>query len=323
MVLVLGAETYIGRIFCAELRRRGREYLLPSARDCYDLDSLFNCVLKARPDFIINVMGGAGKGANINEPASEEVLRANTILPRCLSQVCLMTNTPWAHISSCAIYLGAKVMVSPGVLVGKKIARAELLHLIQQCPEKLRGFTEADDPNFSFHAAPCNFFSGTMALAEEVIHGIGRNYIWRIGLPFDESNEPGNFLHQILDGKKIYDGVNPLSHTHDFVNAGLNLWERGASYGTYNIANPGILTTAQIAEMASTIIKPSPHFEYWHDDAEFYSHGNPSLRSHCLLDVSKLLAMGVPMRPAAEAIEDSLKSWHANAIHDDLHRAAA
>jgi dTDP-4-dehydrorhamnose reductase len=323
MVLLFGAESYIGRIFCTELRRRGWDFILPATRACDDFDSLFNCILKARPDFVINAMGGAGKGANVSEPACEEVLRANTILPRCLSQVCLMTNTPWGHVSSCAIYSGAKVVVSTGVVVGKKMARTELIKMIQQCPEKLRGFTEADDPNFSFRAAPCNFFSGTVALAEEAIRGIGRNYIWRISQPFNEYDEPENFLHQIQSGEKIYNGVNPLSHTNDFVRACLDLWERDAPYGIYNVANPGTVTAAQIVEMASNLIKPSRHFEFWRDDAEFYSHGNPALRSNCILDVSKLLATGVAMRPVVEAIEDSLKNWHAGTVHGDFHKAAA
>src|SRR5579862_5631323 len=69
MVLLFGAESYIGRIFCTELRRRGWDFILPATRACDDFDSLFNCILKARPDFVINAMGGAGKGANVSEPA--------------------------------------------------------------------------------------------------------------------------------------------------------------------------------------------------------------------------------------------------------------
>ena len=323
MVLVLGADTYIGRIFCAELRRRGHDFWLPSAKDYCDFDSLFDYIRKVKPQFVINATGGAGAETDVNEPAREEVLRANTILPRYIAQVCLMTNTPWGHTSSCGIYSGAKVVVSTGVVVGKKILRAQLLQMISERPEKIRGFTEADEPNFSFRAPPCNFFSGTAALAEEAIRGIGRNYIWRLGLPFNERDEPENFLRQVQNAEKIYDGVHAYSHTDDFVRACLDLWERGAPFGIYNVANPGLMTTPQIVEAIRKYLSPPRHFEFWHDDIELYNHGNRVLRSNCVLDVSKLLATGVAMRTVVEALDDSLKNWQGGAFHGEWHRAAA
>lgn len=323
MILILGAETYIGRIFCAELRRRGYDFILPQARDYCDFNSLFDCVRKTKPAFVIDVAGCANADVDVFEPAREEVLRVNTILPRYIAQVCLMTNTPWGHTSSCGIYSGAKILVAPGLAVAKKIGRLELLRMIAECPEKIRGFTESDEPNFSFHATPCNFFSGTVALAEEAIRGIGRNYIWRLGQPFNERGEPENFLQQIQTAEKIYDGARAYSHTNDFVRACLDLWERGAPFGIYNVANPGIITTGQIVDMVGKILKPSRHFEFWHGDTEFYSHGNRVLRSDYVLDVSKLLATGVAMRPVTEAIEDSLKNWRVEALPGALHRAAA
>ena len=41
MVLVLGAESFIGRVFCAELLRRGQDFILPPAQDYCDFNSLF------------------------------------------------------------------------------------------------------------------------------------------------------------------------------------------------------------------------------------------------------------------------------------------
>ncbi len=321
MVLVLGAGTYIGRIFCAELRRRGHDYALPREKDYSDFHLLFDCIRKAKPDFLINA--ASYTDAEISEPAREEMLRTNTILPRLVSQVCLMTNTPWGHVSSCGIYSGAKIVIATGVIVEKKLSRAELLKALAESPQKLRGFTESDEPNFSFRAAPCNFFSGTAALAEEAIRGIGRNYIWRLGLPFNERDEPENLLRQLLTNEKIYDGVHPASHTDDFVRGCLDLWERNALYGIYNVANPGSLTTRQIVEAIQKTLRPARNFEFWQNDTEFYSRKNRVPRANCILDVSKLLATGVSMRPLADALEDALKNWRGDNFQDELHRAAA
>lgn len=323
MILVLGSGSYIGRIFCAELRRRGRDYALPSPHDYSDFHALFDCIRKSKPEFLVNAASDSSLDPDTGEPARDEILRVNTILPRLIAQVCLLTNTPWGHVSSSEIYSGAKIVVATGVVVAKKIARAKLLRLIAECPEKLRGFTEADEPNFSFRAAPCNFFSGTVALAEEAIRGIGRNYIWRLGLPFNERDEPGNFLRLVRNAEKLPNGVNLLSHSDEFVRACLDLWERDAPFGIYNLGNPGIMTTHQLAQMVRQILNPPRPFELLPEDTEDVYHGFGIPRSHCLLDVSKLLATGVAMRSVSEAVEDSLRRWHSS--HDDaqMHRAAA
>jgi UDP-glucose 4,6-dehydratase len=322
MVLVLEAESYIGRAFCVELQRRGYDYVPLGGKNYCDFHSLFNCVQKVKPKFVINATGCTGIDSNANEPAREEILRANTILPRYIAQVCLMTNSPWGHISSCGIYSGAKVVVGTGVVVEKRIAREELVRMINECPERIRGFTEADEPNFSFRAAPCNFFSGTAALAEEAIRGIGRNYIWRLGQMFNERDEPENFLKTIQDAEKIYNGVQAYSHTHDFVRACLNLWEREAPFGIYNVANPGMVTAGQIVDLIRKVLNPPRHFEFWRDDIEFYNHGNRVLRCNYVLDVSKLLATGIDMRPVHQAIEECLKNWQAQTTPGELHKAA-
>jgi UDP-glucose 4,6-dehydratase len=323
MVLVLGAESYIGRVFCTELLRRGHEYASLTAKDYSDFHSLFNCVRRVKPKFMVNATGCAGADPDANEPARGKILQANTILPRYIAQVCLMTNTPWGHISSCGIYSGAKVVIGTGVVVEKKIAREELVRMIEDCPEKIRGFTEADEPNFSFRTAPCNFLSGTAALAEEAIRGIGRNYLWRLGKTFNERDEPENFLGGIQHAEKIYNGVQAYSHTEDFVHACLDLWEREAPFGIYSVANPGILTASQITDIIRKTLNPPRHFEFWQDDIEFYNHANRVLRCNYVLDVSKLLATGIEMRPLTQAIEDSLRNWHSDTHQGEIHKAAA
>jgi hypothetical protein len=102
------------------------------------------------------------------------------------------------------------------------------------------------------------------------------------------------------------------------------------------MTNPGAVDTRQVIEMIQQILKPARRFEYWKDDEEFYSPdvespgpsikplghdsilpsdrlGARSPRSHAILDVSKLLATGVKMRPVKEALQDSLRNWRQEA----------
>jgi len=146
-------------------------------------------------------------------------------------------------------------------------------------------------------------------LAEESVRGLGKAYIWRPGMPFNERSEPRNFLWRLQNYSRVYDGVNSISHLEEFVRACLDLWEKKTPFGIYNVTNPGAVTTRQVIELIQRILKPNRRFEFWKDDNEFYLHGARALRSNCVLDVSKLLATGVRIRPVEKALEDSLRHW--------------
>lgn len=314
MILLLGASGYMGQAFATELRRR-RYSFIPLTRRAFDYTSfelLFDYIRKLKPEFIINAAGYPGRpNVDACETAREETLFANTLLPQTVSRACSMTSTPWGHISSGCIYRGAKFIDEKGTRI---VEGAELRQVFKESPEKIFGYTEWDEPNFSFRDTPCNFYSGTKTLAEEAIRGVGDAYLWRPGIPFNEWSEPRNFLWRIQNYAKVFDGVNSLSHLDDFVRACLDLWERQAPFGIYNMTNPGAVLTRQVVEMINRILKPNRPFEFWKDEEEFYRLGAKALRSNCVLDVSKLLVAGVKMRPVEEALEDSLRNWNVAAL---------
>ena len=104
--------------------------------------------------------------------------------------------------------------------------------------------------------------------------------------------------------------MNSLSHLDDFAQTCLNLWERGAPFGIYNVTNPGAVTTRQVVALIERVLKPGRTFEFWKDDEEFYRHGATAPRSNCILDVSKVQSTGVRIRSVHEALEESLRRWH-------------
>jgi dTDP-4-dehydrorhamnose reductase len=319
MILLLGSSGYMGQAFATELRRRGISFipLTRKAINYADFNLLFDYVRKLRPEFIINAAGYPGHpNVDACELARDETLFANTLLPQTIARVCSMTGTPWGHISSGCIYRGAK-LVGGGKI--QNVAGAELRQLFAEHPDRICGFTEWDEPNFSFRHGPCNFYSGSKALAEEAIRGLGKTYIWRPGMPFNERSEPRNFLWRLQNYPKVYDGVNSISHLEEFVRACLDLWERKAPFGIYNVTNPGAVTTRQVIELIQRILKPNRRFEFWKDDDEFYLHGARTLRSNCVLDVSKLLATGVRIRPVEKALEDALRHWNVAACELAYH----
>jgi len=107
----------------------------------------------------------------------------------------------------------------------------------------------------------------------------------------------------------VYDNVNSISHRGDFVGACLDLLQKKAPCGTYNLTNPGFITTRQVVALVQKLLKPGQEFEFWANDDEFYRNAAKTPRSNCVLDVSKLLSAGVKIRPVEEALESALKNW--------------
>lgn len=312
MILLLGASGYIGRAFSGELVRR-RIPFVPLSRIALDytqFDLLFEYVRKLRPTFLINAAGYAGK-PNMDACEKERMatVLANTILPQTIARACLATNTPWGHVSSGCIYSGAKIIEDEGLRVVTNLNAPEVRRLFDAHPERFFGFTEFEEPNFSFRRLPCSFYSGTKAMAEEVLRDFAHCFIWRPGVLFGDADEPCNLLSEVRRYPKVFDHVTPLSHVDDFARACLDLWERRAPFGTYNMTNPGAVSTRQVAQMMQRILKLPRAWCFWEDAEEFYREPGRAQRSSCILDVSKLLRTGVKMRPVKGALAAALGGW--------------
>lgn len=312
MILLLGASGYIGQAFANELKRRGADFCSLSRHklDYTSFPVLLDYLKRTKPQFLINAAGHTGKpNVDACETQRAETLLGNTLLPQTLAHACAVAGIPWGHVSSGCIYDGAKVLMDGQWRVEKNLAQPEHQKLFLSHPDRFRGFAESDEPNFSFRQPPCSFYSGTKALGEEVVRGIGQGYVWRLRIPFDEFDNGRNYLSKLLRYTRLYQNVNSLSHRGEFVRACLDLWERRAPFGTYNVTNPGAVTTRQVVERIRRLLHPKREFDFWNDDAEFYRLAAKTPRSNCILDVSKLLEAGVPMRPVEQALDDALQNW--------------
>jgi dTDP-4-dehydrorhamnose reductase len=309
MILLLGASGYFGRAFANELRRRGLSFI-PLTRTAFDytrFDYLFDYMRNMKPVFLINAAGYTGPlEQDGGEAAREKVMVANAMLPQMIARVCLMTRTPWGHVSSGSIYNGAKITENGMTRIEKDLGHPTVRELFERDPGSFAGFNELDEPNFSFRAPPANFLSGTKALAEEAIQNIGQSYIWRPRLAYSEQDSPSNFLWRFQREVNASDTIESMSHVQDCVRACLDLWKIGAPYGIYNVINPGAITTRQLAEMTQRILKTPRPLEHRAEADEPARAGGKLPQSHCVLDASKLLAAGVKMRNLPEALEDAL-----------------
>ena len=301
MIVLLGANGHIGQGFSRELRGRG-ETLIPLTQEGLDFsrfEVLFDYLRRVKPDLLINA---ASYPAFPLEGGCEfegiETLRPEPVSPQTVAKACLLTKTPWAHVASGSVYSGAKIFDNAKLRIVTDVTRPEVLSAYAAHPDNFLGFTEKDAPNFK----PQNGQAAALNLGATQ----DTAYIWRFRMTFSEDWEPWNLLWQLHHASHVHDAINSVSHLGDCVRACLDLWERRAPYGVYNVTNPEPVTHQQILSELHRTAKPRPRGRC-PIGSEIVQPLSPPVRSNCILDVSKLLWTGVKIRPAMEALRHALK----------------
>ncbi len=311
--VLLGYTGYIGEAFQLELASRGEETICLSRAklDYTKYKALRQFLEVERPHFLINCAGFTGKpNVDACESRQADAILGNVVLPQTVACACESASVPWGQVSSGCIYSGAKLREKNSAsVIARDLMQPEIRNIWERDHSVLVGFSESDPPNFSFRNPPCSFYSGTKAVGEEVLQGHESVYIWRLRIPFDHVDNPRNYLSKIQNYARVYDNVNSLSHRADFVKACLALWERRAEFGTYNVTNPGFVTTREVASYIAKHLRLQRPFEYFQDDTDFYNFA-VAPRSNTVLDVSKLLSTGVKIRDVHEAICSALTDWN-------------
>lgn len=286
MIYLLGGSGYVGQAYQALLTRKNIPFRnLRRAEIDYTNPAVLAAALKAdRPEFLINAAGYTGKpNVDACELHKTECLFGNAVLPGLIAQACAEAGVPWGHVSSGCIYTGSRPDGS--------------------------GFTEDDAPNFSFRTNNCSFYSGTKALGEEVLAGKPYLYIWRLRIPFDNVDNPRNYLTKLMRYAKLLDAENSISQLHEFVAATFACWEKRVPFGTYNVTNPGHITTR---EVVSLIEKSGVHpkkYEFFASEEEFMKIAAKTPRSNCVMSSAKLASVGIHMTPVRDAVEQALRNW--------------
>jgi dTDP-4-dehydrorhamnose reductase len=313
MIWILGGSGYIGEAFVAEAEKRKLDYRSLSRRnlDYTDFRALLGALKKEKPDFVINAAGFTGKpNVDACENQKGETVTGNVTLAQTVASACDVAGTELGFVSSGCIYTGAKVQRECGTwAVEDNLTEPLVSELLLKRSERVAGFSESDEPNFCFAHNNCSFYSGTKALAEEVMAGFPDFYVWRLRIPFDELDGSRNYLSKVQRYAKVYQNWNSISHRGDYVAACLDTWLQKIPGGVYNVVNPGYISTREVVEKIQQRLKSAWKPEFWQSDDEFYRFGAVTPRSNCILDTAKILAAGIRIRSAGEAIEDALSRW--------------
>ena len=286
MIYLLGGSGYVGLAYQELLTRKGIAFrnLRRSELDYTRLEVLTEALVRDKPAFLINAAGYTGKpNVDACELHKTECLYGNAVLPGVIAQACAATKTPWGHVSSGCIYSGSR-------------------------PDGT-GFREDDTPNFTFRTNHCSFYSGTKALGEEVLAGQPDVYVWRLRIPFDNIDNPRNYLTKLMRYKTLLEATNSISELGEFVSATFACWEKRVPFGTYNITNPGSVTTHDVVEAIKKSGVCNKAFEFFSSESEFMQTAAKTPRSNCVMDSSKLESVGIRMTEVHHAVERSLATW--------------
>ncbi len=286
MIYLLGGSGYVGSAYQALLQRKNIPFrnLRRADFDYTDKAALTELLRREKPEFLINAAGYTGKpNVDACELHKAECLFGNAVLPGRIAEACSAAGIPWGHVSSGCIYTGAR-------------------------PDGT-GFTEDDTPNFSFRTNNCSFYSGTKALGEEVLAGRNDVYLWRLRIPFDHNDSPRNYLTKLIRYQRLLEAANSISHLHEFVAATFACWEKRVPFGTYNVTNPGEVTTREVVDLIRKSGVSTKDFSFFKDESEFMQTAAKTPRSNCVMNSTKLARAGIVMTEVHEAVETALRSW--------------
>lgn len=286
MIYLLGGSGYVGSAYQALFTRRGLLFrnLRRSDLAYTDRAALTGLLRREKPDFLINAAGYTGKpNVDACELHKSECLMGNAVLPGTVAQACADAGVPWGHVSSGCIFTGARPDGS--------------------------GFSETDTPNFTFRTNNCSFYSGTKALGEEALAGAPNAYVWRLRIPFNEVDSARNYLSKLMRYSTLLDAENSISQLDEFVAATLACWEKRVPFGTYNVTNPGHVTTREVVGLIKKTGVSAKDFQFFADEAEFMRTAAKTPRSNCVMDARKLAATGIKLTEVHEAVERDLRRW--------------
>jgi len=291
MILILGGSGYVGSALQRSCERAGLGYKVISRCDVdYGTGSQLRAYLEAnRPDFLLNAAGYTGRpNVDACELHKAECLAGNAVLPGTIRAVCESLELPWGHVSSGCIFTGNR--------------------------ENGAGFDETDPPNFTFRQNNCSFYSGTKALGEEMLDGAEQCYIWRLRIPFNEVDSPRNYISKLMRYDRLLNAVNSLSQLDEFCDACVQSWTDRIPFGTYNLTNPGSVSTRDVAELLTRTGLSDKDFQFFESEDQFMKLAAKTPRSNCTMDSSKALEAGLRLTPVDEALERAMQSWKAESV---------
>ena len=235
-------------------------------------------IRRVQPDVVLNATGVRGR-PNVDwcETNQMTTILGNTLLPILLAQACAETGLYLLHIGSGCIFYG-------------------------DSPHPDKAWREDDFGN------PVPVYSRAKWAADLVLSTLPNVGIARIRMPIDSIPSAGNLIDKIASFPKVIDVENSATIVEDMISVFHQLMEKKAP-GIFHVTNPGTIRHREILELYRELVDPSHTCEWIHND-DLVRLGLVSKgRSNNFLASTRLAEFGITMRPALDALRDTMKKY--------------
>jgi dTDP-4-dehydrorhamnose reductase len=231
-----------------------------------------------KPDAVLNAAGVVGK-PNVDWCETHQMVSVwgNTILPVVIAKACQKRNTYLLHMGTGCIFYGAS-------------------------PDS-KGWKESDFGN------PSAVYTRAKYSADLVLSTMLNIGIARIRMPIDYKKHPANLIDKLISFKKVVDVENSLTVVEDMINVFSQLLEKKA-FGIFHVTNSGSIRHKEIIEIYKELIDGNHQCE-WINEQDLVDFGLAAKkRSNNIMQSENLKKIGIKMRPAKEAVRETIKKYH-------------
>ncbi len=237
-------------------------------------------IRRHNPDAVLNAAGVTGK-PNVDwcdQPGNQlPTILGNTLMPIVLAQACQEAGVYLLHVGSGCIFYG-------------------------DSPHADKKWREDDFGN------PLPAYSRSKWAADLVLSTLPNVGIARIRMPLDHQPGSRNLIDKLAKYPKVIDVENSVTVVDDMVDAFRQLLEKKGE-GIFHVTNPGTIKHRELLGLYEELVDPS-HTNEWITAEELVTTGLATkLRSNNFMHSSRLEALGIHMRPAKEALRDTMEKY--------------
>ena len=233
---------------------------------------------REQPDAVLNAAGVRGR-PNVDwcEDHQMETIKGNVMLPIMMAEACQERGVYLLHIGSGCIFYG------------------DSLH-----PD--HAWREEDFGN------PIPVYSRSKWAADLVLSTLPNVGIGRIRMPIDHTPGPNNLIDKLAGFEKVIDVENSVTIIDDMVAAFHQMMEK-RTQGIFHVTNPGTVKHRDILGLYEELVDRS-HTCTWISNEELTKRGLAVKgRSNNFLSSERLAALGIHMRPAKDALKDTMEKY--------------
>lgn len=232
---------------------------------------------RCKPDVIVNAAGKAGT-PNVDwcETHPLETMRSNTIGALILAEACQEKGVYLLHLGTGCVFYDEAPHGQP--------------------------WREEDFAN------PEAFYTRSKYAADLVLSRLPNVGIVRFRMPIDYLSSPKNLIDKLVHYPKVVDVENSVTILDDLVSVCHQLLEKRAT-GIFHAVNEGTIRHREILDLYKKHVDPTHRCE-WITATDLVQQGLAAKkRSNVVLQSPRLAELGIRMRPAQEALEETMKKY--------------